>query len=50
MKKSKAAAEQPIGIVIATGQPSPSTPRVRAYFWCDIGFSDEKEGVSRSED
>jgi hypothetical protein len=50
MKKSKATAEQPIGIVIATGQSSPVSPRVRAYFWCDIGYSDEKEAERRSED
>ena len=29
----KAKVEQPVGIVIATGQAAPSTPRVRAYFW-----------------
>lgn len=33
MKKSKAVADQPVGIVIATGQSAPSAPRVRAYFW-----------------
>ena len=46
MKKSKATAEAPIGIVIATGQTSPLSPRVRAYFWCDVETSE----VSRSED
>jgi hypothetical protein len=33
MKKSKAVADQPVGIVIATGQSTPIAPRVRAYFW-----------------
>jgi hypothetical protein len=27
--------EQPIGIVIATGQSAPVAPRVRAYYWCE---------------
>jgi hypothetical protein len=46
MKKSKAASDEPIGIVIATGQLSQCTPRVRAYYWCDVEASD----LSRSED
>jgi hypothetical protein len=33
MKKSKTVVDQPVGIVIATGQSAPSAPRVRAYFW-----------------
>jgi hypothetical protein len=33
MKKSKAVADQPVGIVIATGQSVIKAPRVRAYFW-----------------
>ena len=32
-KKSKIVADQPVGIVIATGQTAPTAPRVRAYFW-----------------
>ena len=31
----KAKVEQPVGIVIATGQSAPIAPRVRAYFWCE---------------
>jgi hypothetical protein len=48
MKKSKAAADQPVGIVIAAGATATAvnSPRVRAYFWCDIETSD----VSRTED
>jgi hypothetical protein len=33
MKKSKVTADQPVGIVIATGGLAPSNPRVKAYFW-----------------
>jgi hypothetical protein len=35
MKKAKPAADQPIGIVIATGISAPISPRARAYFWCE---------------
>ena len=35
MKKSKATADQPVGIVIATGGIVPTSPRVKAYFWCE---------------
>ena len=45
-KKSKSVSDQPIGIVIATGQTSQSNPRVRAYYWCDVEPSDS----SRLED
>ena len=44
MKKSKAVAEPPVGIVIATGQSTPIAPRVRAYFWF------ESEPAAPSED
>lgn len=44
MKKTKAAAEQPVGIVIATGSVAPSNPRVKAYFWCELP-PQENEGA-----
>ena len=51
MKKSKAVADQPMGIVIATGQSTPSTPRVRAYFWFEEPTAaGEQSGMSRTED
>jgi hypothetical protein len=43
MKKSNAAAEQPIGIVIATGSVAPSNPRVKAYFWCELPVAGPEE-------
>jgi hypothetical protein len=43
MTKSKAAADQPMGIVIAAGQIAPSNPRVKAYFWCELPASDKVE-------
>jgi hypothetical protein len=43
MKKSKAAADQPIGIVIATGNVAPSNPRVKAYFWCELPAAGAEE-------
>jgi hypothetical protein len=46
MNKSKSVAEQPVGIVIATGSVLVSTPRVRAYFWCEA----EPVELSSSED
>jgi hypothetical protein len=47
MKKSKTVSDQPVGIVIATGQSTPIAPRVRAYFWFEselptTGSEDEK--------
>ena len=50
MKKSKAVADQPVGIVIATGQSTPIAPRVRAYFWFESEGTNEAPDVSRSED
>jgi hypothetical protein len=43
MKKSKAAADQPMGIVIAAGTVAPSNPRVKAYFWCELPVSESEE-------
>ena len=43
MKKSKATADQPIGIVIATGNVAPSNPRVKAYFWCELPAAGPEE-------
>lgn len=46
MKKAKVVVDQPMGIVIAPGHSTPSTPRVRAYFWCETEVpsgSDEAE-------
>jgi len=43
MKKSKAAAEQPVGIVIATGSVAPASPRVKAYFWCELPPQENEE-------
>ena len=50
MKKSKTAVDQPMGIVIAAGRIAQNNPRVRAYYWCDIGTSDEKEVTTPTED
>ena len=35
MKKAKLIVDQPMGIVISPGQATQTTPRVRAYFWCE---------------
>ena len=43
MKKSKATADQPMGIVIATGNVAPSNPRVKAYFWCELPAAGPEE-------
>ena len=43
MAKSKAVADQPMGIVIAAGKVAPSNPRVKAYFWCELPATDTEE-------
>ena len=45
MKKAKGPAEQPVGIVIATGGVAPSNPRVKAYFW----FEEPAPGPEENE-
>ena len=44
-KKAKVVADQPMGIVIATGRSAENAPRVRAYFWYEepASGSDEAE-------
>jgi hypothetical protein len=44
-KKSKVAADQPMGIVIATGRAAENAPRVRAYFW----FEEPNTGSDEAE-
>ena len=43
----KAKVEQPVGIVIATGQSVPSAPRVRAYFWFEENPTTGQEEVEK---
>jgi hypothetical protein len=43
MKKKAKASAEPMGIVIAPGQSSENTPRVRAYFWFEVPTTSEEE-------